>query len=91
MDSKPTHPNSTLGTYGGRYTGDFVISTPYITSQPITESTEFVVLACDGLFDVMTYVTSVSVVHVGCTRNFQYRSKYQNTVLVIYVSHDISV
>merc|ERR1712086_957267 len=45
VDSKPTHPNSTLGTYGGRYTGDFVISTPYITSQPITESTEFVVLA----------------------------------------------
>ena len=27
VDSKPTHPLSTLGTYGGTYTGDFVIST----------------------------------------------------------------
>jgi serine/threonine protein phosphatase PrpC len=75
VDSKPTHPNSTLGTYGGRYTGDFVISTPYITSQPITESTEFVVLACDGLFDVMTYVTSVCMLHVGGIRDFPSRSQ----------------
>lgn len=47
--------------YGGTYSGDFVISTPFIKSCPITEATEFVVLACDGLFDVMSYQDVVDV------------------------------
>ena len=61
VDSKPTHPASTLGTYGGTYKGDFVISTPYVTNHPIDDSTEFVVLACDGLFDVLTYQVVVDI------------------------------
>ena len=42
-----------------------VIATPDITEHTITEDTEFVVLACDGIWDVMT---SAEVVHYVRTR-----------------------
>ena len=55
--------------YGGKFTGDFVISTPYVTSHAINQDTEFVVLACDGLFDVLTYQNVIDIARASLRKH----------------------
>jgi protein phosphatase 2C family protein 2/3 len=67
VDSKCTR--SKAQTYQ-RYTGDFVIAEPYVRSLDTVDRVEgdeieFIILACDGLFDVMEYQESVDFVRDG--------------------------
>lgn len=40
----------------------FVVATPFVHEYPTTEENEFLVLACDGLWDVMTYNEAVEFI-----------------------------
>lgn len=42
------------GEFKDRFNGDLVIATPEIVEHEISKHDEFIVLACDGLFDVMS-------------------------------------
>uniref|UniRef100_K3WGL1 protein-serine/threonine phosphatase n=1 Tax=Globisporangium ultimum (strain ATCC 200006 / CBS 805.95 / DAOM BR144) TaxID=431595 RepID=K3WGL1_GLOUD len=42
------------GEFKNRFKGDLVIATPDVVEHDIAAHDEFIVLACDGLFDVMT-------------------------------------
>ncbi|KAF1334820.1 Protein phosphatase, partial [Globisporangium splendens] len=42
------------GEFKNRFKGDLVIATPEVVEHDIATHDEFIVLACDGLFDVMT-------------------------------------
>lgn len=42
------------GEFKDRFNGDLVVATPEILEHEISRSDEFLVLACDGLFDVMS-------------------------------------
>jgi len=43
-------------------TGNWVIATPFIKKVELTEDDEFVVIACDGLWDRLTYQDAVDLV-----------------------------
>jgi serine/threonine protein phosphatase PrpC len=47
-----------------------VIPEPSCTSVLLEKEVDFLVLACDGLFDVMTYQQVVDFVRAGLERNF---------------------
>jgi len=47
-----------------RATADFVSSDPFLKAVPIDENCQFMVIACDGLWDKMTYSEAVDLVSV---------------------------
>ncbi|KAF7289545.1 PAN2-PAN3 deadenylation complex subunit PAN3 [Mycena kentingensis (nom. inval.)] len=49
-----------LGDYSVK---DFVIGAPYTTETELCDDDEFLILACDGLWDVMTDQTAVDLIH----------------------------
>ncbi|KDO29575.1 hypothetical protein SPRG_05531 [Saprolegnia parasitica CBS 223.65] len=42
------------GTFKAKFNGDLVGGAPHVIQRPLSPADEFVVLGCDGLFDVMT-------------------------------------
>ena len=69
VDSKPTRSKD-YGSLSNVYKADFVIAEPYVTSMDTTnrvdgDEIEFVILACDGLFDKVENQESVDLVREG--------------------------
>jgi len=42
--------------------GDFVTAQPFVNTIPLTSDYEFMILACDGLWDKISYTTAVESV-----------------------------
>lgn len=48
--------------WGDDIEGDLIVSTPEVTHTTLTASDDFVILACDGLWDVMSNQDAVDLV-----------------------------
>lgn len=74
------------GEYKNRFNGDLVIATPEVVEHDISKHDEFIVLACDGLFDVMSPQQVVDFVHKKLVQHGQVQHACEELV-----SHAINI
>ena len=61
---EPMHSEQALEEDDRGFSGDLVTAVPHVVHRIVEETDEFVVLGCDGLFDVMTEQDVVDFVRV---------------------------